>query len=231
MRSILVTGANKGIGLELVRHFAQDNWQVFACCRTLEQEDSLHKLAEKDSHKISIYQLDVTKRDQIAKLAESLKEESIDILFNNAGIFGPGKQEFGDSEPYGWLETFHVNTIAPMLISEALVEMVARSQTRIIATMGSIMGSITENSSGNHYAYRTSKTATHMLMKGLAVDLAERGITTVSLHPGWVQTDMGGADATLTADVSAQGLKKVLLELDIEDSGCLFDYSGDKRAW
>jgi len=231
MPSILITGANKGIGLELVRCFARDDWKVFACCRTLEQTDELHELAAKGNHKIDIHQLDVTKQEQINRLAEALKDEKIDILFNNAGIFGPEKQGFGETDPDGWLTTFHVNTIAPMLISEALVEMVARSQKRIIATMGSVMGSIAENNSGNYYAYRTSKTAAHMLMKGLSVDLAERGITSVAFHPGWVRTDMGGAKAPLTAEVSAEGLKKVLLGLSKEDSGRLIDYSGTKRDW
>lgn len=230
MSSILITGANRGIGLELTRCFAQDTWRVFACCRENDKTDALHELSA-ENDQVSIHHLDVTKRAEIVRLAAALKDESIDILFNNAGIFGPEKQAFGETDPYGWLETFHVNAIAPMLISEAFVEMVARSQMRIIATMGSVMGSIAENSSGSHYAYRTSKAAVHMVMKGLSIDLADRGIITVALHPGWVRTRMGGADAPLSAAVSAQGLKKVLLGLDTEDSGCLIDSLGDKRDW
>ena len=230
MSSILITGANRGIGLELARCFAQENWRVFACCRALDPADELHALAAKDKT-ISIHQLDVSIQEQIADLAGALKTETFDILFNNAGIFGPDKQGFGQTDQDGWLETFHINCIAPMLVSEAFVEMVARSQLRIIATMGSVMGSIAENTSGNHYAYRTSKAAAHMVMKGLSIDLADRGIITVALHPGWVRTRMGGAEAPLGADVSAQGLKKVLLDLSIKDSGCLIDSLGDKRAW
>lgn len=230
MSSILITGANRGIGLELTRCFARDDWRVFACCRSPEQTDELHSLAAKNNN-LSIHRLEVTDQMQIAKLAEVLKAETIDILFNNAGISGPGKQGFGETDRNGWLETFHVNCIAPMMISEAFVENVARSRLRIIAAMGSVMGSIAENSSGNHYAYRTSKAAVHMMLKGLSIDLADRGITTVALHPGWVRTRMGGTDATLGADVSAQGLKKVLLGLSVEDSGCLIDSLGDKRVW
>lgn len=230
MSSILITGANRGIGLELVRCFAHDDWRVYACCREMDKTDELHGLMEQN-HKISVHHLDVTKRGEIVRLAEALKDESIDILFHNAGIFGPEKQGFGETDPYGWLETFHVNTIAPMLISEAFVEMVTRSEMRVIAAMGSVMGSIAENSSGSHYAYRTSKTAVHMLMKGLSVDLAERDIITVALHPGWVRTRMGGAEAPLSAEASAQGLKNVLLHLKDEDSGCLIDSLGDKRKW
>ncbi len=230
MSSILITGTNRGIGLELARCFAQDDWRVFACCRSPEQTDELHALAAKNN-KISIHRLEVTDRAQIAELAEVLKAETIDILFNNAGIFGPKKQGFGETDRNGWLETFHVNCIAPMMISEAFVEMVARSRLRILAVMGSVMGSIAENSSGNHYAYRTSKAAVHMVIKGLSLDLADRGIITVALHPGWVRTRMGGPNAPLGADVSAQGVKKVLLGLSVEDSGCLIDSLGDKRVW
>lgn len=230
MSSILITGANRGIGLELTRTFANDSWHVFACCREIDTSDALHELAA-ENKQISIHQLDVTKRAEIIRVAAGLKDESIDILLNNAGIFGPEKQGFGEIDPYDWLETFHVNTIAPMLISEAFVEMVARSQMRIIATMGSVMGSIAENTSGDYYAYRTTKAAVHMVMKSLSVDLADRNIITVALHPGWVNTRMGGPDAPLSADVSAQGLKKVLLELKTEDSGYLIDSFGDRRVW
>ena len=230
MSSIFITGANRGIGLELTRCFARDDWRVFACCRSPGQAEELQALAA-ENDQLSIHQLEVTDPAQIAELAEALKTEAIDILVNNAGIYGPDKQGFGETDTDGWLETFHVNCIAPMLISEAFVEMVARSRLRTIATVGSVMGSIAENSSGNHYAYRTSKAAAHMVIKGLSHDLAERGIIAVALHPGWVRTRMGGPAAPLDADVSAAGLKKVLLGLPNADSGCLIDSLGAKRAW
>ena len=230
MSSILITGANRGIGLELARCFAQDDWRVFACCRSPESTDELHALAARHV-RFSIHRLEVTDREQIAKLAETLRADAIDILINNAGIFGPRKQGFGETDSNGWLETFHVNCIAPMMISEAFVEMVARSRLRIIAVMGSVMGSIATNSSGNDYAYRTSKAAVHMVTKGLSHDLADRGIIAVALHPGWVRTRMGGPNAPLAAEVSAKALKKVLLELSLADSGCLIDSFGNKRPW
>jgi NAD(P)-dependent dehydrogenase (short-subunit alcohol dehydrogenase family) len=230
MSSILITGANRGIGLELTRSFARDGWRVFACCRNPAPTGELHNLATRNTN-ISIHQLEVTDPAQITGLAVELKSETIDILFNNAGIYGPEKQGFGDTDKDGWLETFYTNSIAPMMISEAFVELVASSKLRIIAAMGSVMGSIAENSSGNHYAYRTSKSAVHMVIKGLSCDLKERGIITVALHPGWVRTGMGGPEAPLGAEASAEGLKKVLLGLSADESGCLIDFSGDKRAW
>ena len=230
MSSILITGTNRGIGLELTRCFARDGWRVFACCRNPEQAAELRQSAAQHRN-ISIHRLEVTDRAQIAALADTLKDEAIDILFNNAGTYGPDRQCFGDIDVDGWLKTFHVNCIAPLLISEALIETVARSQRRIIAAMGSVLGSIAANSSGKDYAYRTSKAAVHMVIKGLSIDLAERGITTVALHPGWVRTSMGGAKATLSAETSARALKKVLLGLGPEESGCLIDSLGVKREW
>ena len=237
MSSILITGTDRGIGLELVRCFARDGWRVFACCRNPERAEELQALSAPNK-RISIHRLDVTDQAQIAELAATLKDETIDILYNNAGIFGPGqqgfdphRQGFGQTDKDGWLYTFHVNCIAPMQISEALVEMVKSRKKRIIATMGSVMGSIAENRSGGHYAYRTSKAAVHMVMKGLSIDLADRCIICVALHPGWVRTSIGGAAAPLTADISAQGLKKVLLGLTAADSGYLIDSVGEKRAW
>lgn len=132
MSAILITGANRGISLELARSFAEDHWRVFACCRNPEQAEELQQLAgENDT--ISLHRLEVTDRAQIAALAAALKGEAIDILFNNAGIYGPGKQAFGETDAEGWLETFRVNCIAPMLVSEAFVELVAQSKLKIIA--------------------------------------------------------------------------------------------------
>jgi NAD(P)-dependent dehydrogenase (short-subunit alcohol dehydrogenase family) len=230
MSTILITGANRGIGLELARCFARDDWRVLACCRSPELSDELQALAAQHD-RVSMHRLEVVDRAQIAELATRLKAEAIDILVNNAGVRGPLNQGFGETVPDAWLETFKVNCIAPMMISEAFVEMVARSRLRIIAAVGSVMGSIAENSSGGHYAYRTSKAAVHMVAKGLSVDLADRGIISVALHPGWVRTRMGGPEAPLSVEASAQGVKKVLLGLSIRDSGCLIDPQGTKRAW
>jgi len=173
----------------------------------------------------------VTDGGQIAALAAQLAGTPIDILVNNAGIKGPERQGFGQSDEAGWLEAFRVNTIAPMRMTEAFVAHVAASERRIVATLGTVMGSIAENSSGGYYAYRTSKAAVHMLMKGLAIDLAARGILTITLHPGWVRTSMGGSSAPVAPADSAAGLAKVLLGLTPEQSGGLYDFEGRERPW
>lgn len=230
MSTILITGANRGIGLELAKAFAGRHWQVIACCRAPEAAGDLHVLAGKTAG-VRVHRLDVTDYGTILDLAGQLEGTALDILFNNAGIYGPGHQSFGETDESGWLETFRVNCIAPLRMAEAFVEHVAASERRIIAGMGSAMGSIAENGSGGHYAYRTSKAALHMVMQGLAVDLAPRGILAVAFHPGWVRTRMGGDDAPLAAPESAAGLAEVLLHLRPEQSGRLLDYQGKVRPW
>jgi NAD(P)-dependent dehydrogenase (short-subunit alcohol dehydrogenase family) len=230
MPSILVTGANRGIGLELTRTFAGQGWQVFACCRTPEKAVELQALAS-DSKSVTVQRLDVTDPEQIAALAIALSGVPIDILLNNAGFLGPTRQGFGETEEAGWIEAFQVNTIAPLRMAEAFVEHVAASERRVIATMGSVMGSIAENASGGYYAYRTAKAAAHMVVKGLAVDLADRGIIAVVFHPGWVRTRMGGAEAPLSPAESAAGLTRVLLGLSAKDNGSFYDYLGEVRPW
>jgi len=230
MGSILLTGSNRGIGLELARVFARQSWRVFATCRAPEQAQDLQALAA-EHPLVSIHPLEMTDADQMSRLATDLKDLPIDILFNNAGIFGPEAQGFGDTDVEGWLTALRVNTLAPLQMAERFVENVARSRLKIMASMGSIMGSLAENSSGGYYAYRSSKAGVHMVMKGLAADLAPRGIISVVFHPGWVHTRMGGSQAPVSPQQSAAGIQQVLLELSKEDSGKLFDFEGQERAW
>lgn len=230
MSTLLITGANRGIGLELTREFARRRWQVHACCRCPEEAGDLQALASA-SGLVTVQRLEVTDPGQLRELAGRLKGTPIDILLNNAGSYGPAQQGFGETNEAAWLETLRVNSIAPLRMAEAFIEHVAASERRIIAAVGSVMGSIAENGSGGHYAYRTSKAAVHMVMKGLAVDLAPRDIITVALHPGWVQTRMGGSAAPVSPAESAAGLTEVLIGLGSEQSGLLIDYQGNVHPW
>jgi NAD(P)-dependent dehydrogenase (short-subunit alcohol dehydrogenase family) len=229
--TILITGSNRGIGLELVRTYAAHNWRVLACCRQPQQADELATLAEKSGGAITIHSLDVGDSEQIRALAEACREENIDILFNNAGVAGPSPQRFGPIDTGEWLETLRINTLAPYHMAVAFVEQVARSRRRIIATIGSRLGSIADNTSGGRYAYRTSKAAVHMVMRGLAVDLADRRITSVALHPGWVKTNIGGPQAPVSPVESAAGLYRLLATLTPEDSGKLWSWDGSQLPW
>lgn len=230
-KTILLTGANRGIGLELARSYAAAGWRLLACCRQPEQASELQALATAHPERVQIHPLEVTDPQSIAALAESLKATSIDLLFHNAGISGPKPQGFGQIDREAWLQTFAVNTLAPFYLTQALIELVAASSLRIVAIMGTSLGSIADNSSGGLYAYRSSKAAVHMVMKSLAIDLAPREIVVVALHPGWVRTDLGGPAAPLRPDQAAKGLFKVLDHLTAADSGRLLSYTGEELPW
>lgn len=230
-KTIVLTGANRGIGLELARSYAAAGWQLQACCRNPAQATELLALAAAHPERVRIHPLDVTDPQSIAALAAALKECSIDLLFHNAGISGPKPQGFGLIDRQAWLQTFEVNTLAPFYLTQSLVELVSASQLRIVAIMGTELGSIADNHSGGLYAYRSSKAAVHMVMKSLAIDLASREILVVALHPGWVRTALGGPAAPLRPDQAAKGLFKVLERLTAADSGKLLSYTGEELPW
>nr|VFK65887.1 MAG: NAD(P)-dependent dehydrogenase, short-chain alcohol dehydrogenase family [Candidatus Kentron sp. TUN] len=209
MSAILITGTNRGIGLELTRQYANDGWRVFACCRSPGSAYVLDKLAGRSDGRIEIYQLDVTNAAQRASLVERLDGQPIDILYNNAGIPGNwGVQGFGQCQADAWLEVLHTNVIGPMSMMQDFVENVAISERKIIANITSKLGSIADNNSGGSYFYRSSKAALNMVTVSAAQDLAMRGITVVSLHPGWVRTDMGGSGGKLSVEESVTALRK-----------------------
>ncbi|MCG8358678.1 MAG: SDR family oxidoreductase [Kiloniellales bacterium] len=226
MLTALITGANRGIGLELVRSFAADGWVVHACCRNTEKAKKLKEVAGE----VTRHRLDVTDGLRVASLARELADEPVDVLVNNAGMYGP-RIGFGETDYDDWLEVFKTNSMAPLRMAERFVAHLARSDRKLIVNVSSIMGSIAENSSSGSYIYRTSKAALNMVTKGLAVDLADRGITVMSVHPGWVQTDMGGEGATVSPEDSVAGIRRLIDRLTPEDSGRFYRYDGEEIAW
>jgi len=229
-QTILITGANRGIGLELTRQYATNGWRVIACCRQPDSADALRTL-EAEHGQVSVHALDVSDTRQIEVQARELSGQSIDILFNNAGIYGPYDAVFGNTDEAQWLDCFRVNTIAPMKMMEAFVEHVAASQKKIIATMSSKMGSMQDNGSGGSYIYRSSKAAVNAVMKSASIDLQPRGIRVAILHPGWVLTDMGGPNAEITVTESVNNLRGILDGLTAETSGSFFDIDGSIIPW
>ncbi|MEE8189862.1 MAG: SDR family oxidoreductase [Kiloniellales bacterium] len=230
MPSVLITGANRGIGFEFARSFAADGWRVHACCRHPDRAEDLKALAEGPNGTVNLHRLDVTDGLRAAALARELAEESIDILLNNAGIYG-AKTGFGETDYDEWLPVFAVNTLGPMRMSERFIEQVARSRRKLIVHITSRKGSIGENTSGGAYIYRSSKAALNMVAKGMALDLAERGITVVVFHPGWVRTDLGGPNALITPAESVAGMRAVMERLTPDDSGRFFAYDGSTIDW
>ena len=229
-RTILITGANRGIGLELTEQFAADGWQVLACCRNPADAGELQALTERDLP-IEVHALDVTDYQQMASLADQLRDRPIDILLSNAGIYGSKGAAFGEIEAVEWRNVLEVNTIAPLMLAQEFVEQVAASQQKLVAIVSSKVGSIADNSSGGSYMYRSSKTAVNQVVKSLSIDLADRGISVISLHPGWVQTDMGGPNAEISTDTSVSGLKKILQSAGLAQSGQFIDYDGSSIPW
>ena len=228
--TILITGANRGIGLELTRQFAQDGWQVLACCRNPADAGQLQSLSQRDAG-IEILALDVTDYQQMASLAKQLDQRPIDVLLSNAGIYGQKGVGFGEVEAGEWRQVLEVNTIAPLMLVQAFVEQVAASQQKLVAGISSKVGSIADNSSGGSYLYRSSKTAVNQVVKSLSVDLADRGIGVISLHPGWVQTDMGGTNAEIGTDESVSGLKSIIQSAGLAQSGQFIEFNGDSIPW
>jgi NAD(P)-dependent dehydrogenase (short-subunit alcohol dehydrogenase family) len=223
MPTVLITGANRGIGLEFARQYAADGWDVVACCRKPGDAKALKKL----DGAIEIEALDVGNERAIAGLAKRLKGRPVDLLINNAGVYGP--RDGTDSK--AWLEVLRVNAIAPLHLSQALAGNVAHSQQKRIVSISSSMGSIEGNGSGDDYIYRSSKAALNMVMKGLSNELKDRGITVIALSPGWVKTDMGGKSAPLEPVDSVAAMRKLIGRLKLADSGKFFSHNGQAIAW
>jgi NAD(P)-dependent dehydrogenase (short-subunit alcohol dehydrogenase family) len=231
MPSALITGANRGLGFEFARQYLADGWQVYAACRDPVSASELRRLAEDSGETLRILAMDVTDPASIKAAAEELDGQTIDLLLNNAGIIGPRGQTIGNIDYKAWAKVIDVNTMGPTRVSEAFVDHVARSDRKLIVTLTSGMGSLADNTSGGSIAYRSSKAAVNMVMRSLAIDLAPRGLTCVVVNPGWVQTDMGGANATLTPVESVTALRRLIDTLGPAQSGKFFNYDGREYAW
>lgn len=229
--TILITGANRGIGFELTQQYAEAGWRVIACCREPDKAQELDGVRSDHGEQVSIHRLDVTNSEPIKALVTSMEDTPIDILLNNAGIYGQRDDSLGNIDEDKWLETFRVNTIAPIKVMEAFIDVVAASKRKVFASITSKMGSMADNTSGGSYVYRSSKAALNAAMKSAANDLEGRGISVVVIHPGWVQTDMGGPSALLSVEQSAKSIRELLGRVSIEDTGKFFNYDGTVIPW
>jgi NAD(P)-dependent dehydrogenase (short-subunit alcohol dehydrogenase family) len=218
--TILVTGAGRGLGLELARQYAQDGWRVIGTVR----DGDLKTIGAQT------LKADVTNMAEVKALAKELEGEPIDVLFCNAGIIGKRGMALGSFDYAAWENVLRVNLLGAAAVIEALIDNVAASERKTVAVMSSRLGSIAETS-GMTLPYATSKAALNLLAKGLAATLDTRGIVVVALSPGWVKTDMGGEGAALTPETSVRGLRTVLGGLRREDSGKFFSYDGSQIPW
>lgn len=232
MQRVFITGANRGIGLGLVRHCLQRGDRVFAGCRSPEQATEINRLQEEHGDRLTVLPLDVTDQAAIDNAVATVGGfvDGLDLLVNNAGV-GGGEDRFGHIAEQDLIDTFRVNAVAPLLLAQALLPLLKKGRRPVIASITSRMGSIADNGSGGAYAYRASKAALNMLNKSMALDLTHQGIITVVLHPGWVRTDMGGRGAKLPVDESVAGLLEVVEGLTEIDSGRFFDWRGQEIPW
>lgn len=227
-QTILITGANRGIGLEYVKQYAASGCQIYATVRDPAKATDLQQLAAQYAN-VQVLALDVAKVAAIRDLAGQLSAITVDILISNAGTYP--ESAFGKTDPQAWLEAFQVNTLTTYYLAEAFLPQLRRaSQAKLIA-MTSKMGSIEDNGSGGEYIYRSSKTALNMVVKSLALDLREFNIAVAALHPGWVRTDMGGPNGLIDTATSVRGLRQVIEHLTCEQSGQFIAYDGKPIPW
>lgn len=229
-KNVFITGANRGIGLELTRQYLAAGEKVFASARDPSIE-SLSRLTERYPDNLKIVMLDVTDESNIQTVAGSLEGTSIDLLINNAGLFHSKHEDFSSLNPDTWIEEFRVNSIAPFLVTRALKSNLASASSSVVGMISSKMGSMGDNQSGGSYSYRSSKAALNAVSVSLANDLSDLDISVVALHPGWVQTDMGGPNGLIDVETSAAGLKAILDKAGKAESGKFYDYSGKQLPW
>lgn len=242
MTTVLITGANRGIGLALTQQYAAEGAEVIACCREPARADALKELAAASGRRVRIIQLEVANDASIASLKGALGDQPIDILINNAGIIGPEPQSADQIDANGWMTTLRVNALAPILIALALRDNLRRSSEKKLVAISSDAGSNSFDcyygsvTGRNRYSYRASKAALNNGMRGLARDWAADGVLVGILNPGFVRTEMTGAravdhPASISPEDSARGIIRRIAELSPASSGAFRDYGGVTIAW
>jgi NAD(P)-dependent dehydrogenase (short-subunit alcohol dehydrogenase family) len=234
MSTVLITGANRGLGLEFARQYTADGWDILATSRNPEKSEELQQLQEKNK-KVSLQALDVASGKSVEALVHTLRGRAIDLLILNSAIYTRNGNKIGEIDFDGWREALETNLLGAVRVAEALLENVTASKRKQIAAISTGMGSMQALKAtigfGAVYQYRTSKAALNMAMSILAKELEPRGISVVIFDPGWVQTDMGGANAALTSQESIGGMRRVLAGDPMSLTGKFVGYDGGTRPW
>ena len=224
MVTCLITGANRGLGLEFARQYDETGWDVIGTARKPGEATELNELG------VRVVQLDVTDNDSVTRMATELDGQPIDLLINNAGVLLMVETlPETNIDSVAWV--LDVNTLGPMRVTQALLPNLSASEGKTVVSITSGLGSIAQNESGRFYGYRESKAALNMFSKSLAIELRDQGFIVVVMDPGWVQTDMGGPNATLTPEQSISGIRSVIDGLTLDDTGTFQRYNGDKPSW
>ncbi|HIF0138872.1 TPA: SDR family oxidoreductase [Legionella anisa] len=226
MKIALITGANKGIGLEFSRQLKEKGYYVIGCCRNPDQADNLKQLADE------VIKLDVTNDNDITSIVETLNNRPIDLLVNNAGTSGEQGVTVGNVNRENFINVLNVNCISVMKICDALLPNVQSSKEKSILAISSRMGSISDNEQGRSYAYRSSKAALNCAIRSFAIDVEPTGVCVMLIHPGWVKTDMGGPNSLVEVQASVAGmLEQVDKKMSKSHAEVLQRFDGDIIAW
>jgi len=242
MPTVLITGANRGIGLGFVRQYATEGWEVIACCRSPQSADDLNALATQSATsngcRVQVEQMDVADHASVDALARKYAGKPMDVLINNAGVPGPRgdnrefifKQMFGTIDYAAWDDVFRINTMGALKVSEAFAENVAASAEKKIVAVSSTMGSIQEGTMPV-FIYGSSKAASNWVVSMMAHELKDRGIIAMTFCPGHVRTDMGGPEAPVEVEDSVSGMRKIIAGLTLDDTGSFKRFDGETVAW
>jgi NAD(P)-dependent dehydrogenase (short-subunit alcohol dehydrogenase family) len=235
MKSVLITGANRGIGLEFVKAYQSRGWVVYATCRSPKTAQELNKLGEN----VKVLPLDVADSDSIVTAAEMLSGKTLDVLINNAGVHGPrdASGTFGNIDSDAWVDVIRVNTIGPVKVAEAFLPNIMRGEDKKMVFISSLAGSISLRGSQPHhrtggpYIYRTSKAALNAAVKAIGYDFKGRGVAVLALHPGWVRTETGGWDAPGVPEESVAAMLPLIDAATPEGNGVFLNVDGSVIGW
>jgi len=230
----LITGSNRGLGLEWVRQLAGPADRVVAACRRPNDADALADLADQHPNTITVEPLDVTDTGAIDALADHVRRttDSLDLLVNNAGTNGGGGADrFDTVDAETMTAAYRVNAVGPHLVTRALAPLLRAGAGGTVANVTSQLGSIARTSGGGWHSYKASKAALNMCTRLQAAELKGDGMIVVALHPGWVRTDMGGAEARLSTEESVAGMLEVIGALTPDDAGRFLAYDGEELPW
>jgi NAD(P)-dependent dehydrogenase (short-subunit alcohol dehydrogenase family) len=226
-----ITGCNRGLGLEFVQQLLARGERVIATCRDIATATDLTALTLEHSGQLSLVEMDVSDEASMREAVALLNDEAIDVFINNAGVYGPRDANFGNVDGPAMAEVLYTNAVAPVLLTQLLIDNVRKGSGKKLVYVSSKMGSIADNGRGGSYIYRSSKTALNSIVKSLALDFAPEGIAAATLHPGWVRTDMGGPNGLIDAPESVSGMLNVIDGLSVANTGQFFNYDGATIAW
>ncbi|WP_426059519.1 SDR family oxidoreductase [Hymenobacter sp. B1770] len=233
-----ITGANRGLGLELTRQYLERGDQVFAASRNPTDAAELQQLQQQYADRLVLLPLDVTDAASIAAAVQTVSSntDALDVLINNAGVYphagsGDGHQRLGQLTHEDAIETMQVNAIGPLLVSQALLPLLRAGNKGRILSISSGQGSLTWKATGDPYHYSASKAALNMYMRSLAAEVGHMGLISIIVDPGWMRTDMGGDHATQEPADSARGIIRLADQLHAEENGSFVTWQGQPVPW